>query len=144
MCVARKIQSKKSKIGNQGELCIFLGYPSSHTSDTYRLLTSSTQKVVVLHDVIFLGKTYGKWTDENTKELKTQLTEDDELFLSDGIGIQFEFEEDDEDVGPKLVTDDEDEDDDVTEVEEEDKSKVVRVLKQLDSSFNPLATKYLT
>ena len=64
MCVARKIQMKKSKIRNQGKLYVFLGYPSNHTSDTYRLLTSSTQKVVVLRDVIFLGKSYGKWTDK--------------------------------------------------------------------------------
>ena len=69
------------------------------------------------------------------------MTKDDKLFVSDDIRIQFEFKKGEE---PNFVTDDENEDYDVTQVEEEDKGKVMRVLKQLDSSYNPLASKYLT
>jgi hypothetical protein len=52
-----KIQSKLSDIGI---VHFFVGYPSNHANDVYRLMNPSTKNVIASSDVICLNKTCGK------------------------------------------------------------------------------------
>jgi hypothetical protein len=53
-----KIQGKLSE---RGSVCVFVGYPSNHARDVYRLLKLKTNHVIKSRDVIWSNKTYGEW-----------------------------------------------------------------------------------
>ena len=51
----------KGKLADRGKPCLFLGYSSTHTGDTFKFLNLSTTKSVMSRDVIWLNKNYAEW-----------------------------------------------------------------------------------
>jgi hypothetical protein len=48
------------KLSYRVTVCLFVGYPSNHANDVYRLFNLSTIHVIKSRDVIWLNKTYGE------------------------------------------------------------------------------------
>jgi hypothetical protein len=48
-------------LSDRGSVCVFVGYPSNHANDVYRLLNLKTNHVIKSRDVIWSNKTYGEW-----------------------------------------------------------------------------------
>ena len=42
---------------------MWVGYAAEHAVGTYRVLNPETRKILLTRDVIFLGKSYGKWAN---------------------------------------------------------------------------------
>jgi hypothetical protein len=62
------LPEKSSKKGN---LCILLGYPEDHPSDTYRVLDLKTLGVMLTRNVRWTGKTYVEYFGEaGTKNME--------------------------------------------------------------------------
>jgi hypothetical protein len=48
-------------LSDRGSVCVFVGYPSNHASDVYRLLNLKINHVIKSSGVIWSNKTYGEW-----------------------------------------------------------------------------------
>jgi hypothetical protein len=74
VCVAATKSKIQGKLSDRGSVCVFVGYPSNHANDVYRLLNLKTNHVIKSRDVIWLNKTYGEWmkSKDNPK-----ITDDD-------------------------------------------------------------------
>jgi len=67
----------KEKLTDRGKVAMFLGYPKSSSTETFRFLNLKTMKTGLSRDVIWINKNYGSWkglTSSNT----TPLDDDDE------------------------------------------------------------------
>jgi hypothetical protein len=67
-----QIHSKKSlgKVGNRGDLCIFVSYPEDHGFDVYQLFNIDAKKIVESRDVRWLGKFLNELNNNQQTELK--------------------------------------------------------------------------
>jgi Reverse transcriptase (RNA-dependent DNA polymerase) len=61
VCVAATKSKIQGKLRDRGSVCVFVGYPSNHASDVYRLLNLKTNHVIKSRDVTWSSKTYGEW-----------------------------------------------------------------------------------
>jgi hypothetical protein len=53
VCVAATKSKIQGKLSDRGSVCVFVGYPSNHTNDIYRLLILKTNHVMKSRDVIW-------------------------------------------------------------------------------------------
>jgi hypothetical protein len=74
VCVAATKSKIQGKLSNRGSVCAFVGYPSNHASDVYRLLNLKTIHVIKSRNVIWSNNTYGEWMKSNDHP---KMTEDD-------------------------------------------------------------------
>jgi hypothetical protein len=66
-----KLYGLPEKSSNKGNLCIMLGYPEDHPSDTYRVLDLKTLGVMFTRHVRWTGKTHGEYFGEGgTKNME--------------------------------------------------------------------------
>jgi hypothetical protein len=70
-------ESKRKKLDDRGEKCIFLGY--SEESKAYKLYNPLTKKSVVSRDVIFDEESVWSWRDEDKAKEQQVLEEPEEL-----------------------------------------------------------------
>jgi hypothetical protein len=63
VCVAGTKNKIQGKLSDRGSVCVFVGYPSNHANDVYRLLNLKTNHVIKFRDVIWSNKTYGSKND---------------------------------------------------------------------------------
>ena len=61
MLVVRSVVMVKSKLEDRGIICMFLGYTQNHTGGIYLMLNIRTKCIVLIHDVIWINKTYGEY-----------------------------------------------------------------------------------
>jgi len=54
----KKIQGK---LEDRGKVCMFVGYPSNHACDVYKMFNLQTMRVFKSRDIIWLKKSYGDW-----------------------------------------------------------------------------------
>ena len=52
----KKIQGK---LEDRGKVCMFVGYPSNHACDVYKMFNLQTMRVFKSRDIIWLKKSYG-------------------------------------------------------------------------------------
>jgi transposase InsO family protein len=117
MCIVKESHRGKmiGKLDNRGTLCMFLGYSSNHSGDTYRLLNLKTYKVILSRDVTWLNKTYGDYHHISKSKHVTYLEHEDELdkdqaYMNSESGKEnreeneFQNNEDQEDIQPKKAT----------------------------------------
>ena len=72
-------QDIKSKLTPRGRLAIYLGRAESHAPDCHRFLAVDTKRVILSRDVMWLGKTYGKWkTGVDLAEAIASVPDDDD------------------------------------------------------------------
>jgi hypothetical protein len=64
----------QGKLSDRGSVCVFVGYPSNHASDVFRLLNLKTNHVIKSRAVIWSNKTYGEWMKSKDRP---KTTEDD-------------------------------------------------------------------
>jgi hypothetical protein len=74
VCVAATKSKIQGKLSDRGSVCVFVGYPSNHVSDVYRLLNLKTNHVIKSRDVIWSNITYGEWMKSKDHP---KMTEDD-------------------------------------------------------------------
>jgi hypothetical protein len=113
----------QAKLSNQGTTCKFVGYTEHHSRDVYRMLNLITNTIINSRDIIWLNKTYGEWKNNKTT---ISTAEDDTIELPTGI--------DNRKLTENATKDAED------ESNKSDK-KVFRVMRKLESWFNPETTK---
>jgi Reverse transcriptase (RNA-dependent DNA polymerase) len=79
-------------LSDRGRVCVFVGYPSNHARDLYRLLNLKTNHVIKSRDVIWSNKTYGVWmkskdypkmTDDDLSDTEVELNNHPEPKESD-------------------------------------------------------------
>jgi hypothetical protein len=74
VCIAATKNKIQGKLSDSGSACVFVGYPSNHASDVYRLLNLKTNHNIKSRDVIWSNKTYGEWMKSKDHP---KMTEDD-------------------------------------------------------------------
>jgi hypothetical protein len=57
VCVAATKNKIQGKLSDRGSVCVFVGYPSNHASDVFRLLNLKTNYVIKSRDVTWSNKT---------------------------------------------------------------------------------------
>jgi hypothetical protein len=57
-CVRTVRKGLQDKLDNKGDICFFVGYPTDHYHDTFRLFNMETKKVVESRDVRWLNQMY--------------------------------------------------------------------------------------
>ena len=70
MCIVANRKRIKAKLALQGKPCIWLGYAKSHKAGTYQVLNTTTNKVIITNNVVFLCKNYAEWIEGHTKTPK--------------------------------------------------------------------------
>ena len=58
MVVVRKTFSIKSKLEDQGMICMFLGYAQNHMGGAFCMFNLSMKLIVLIRDVIWLSTLY--------------------------------------------------------------------------------------
>ena len=66
-------QNVKSKLGDRGFSCVYIGRSIDHTDDTYKFYNINTQARIQSRDVKWLDKLYGEWCN-NKGESETNIT----------------------------------------------------------------------
>ena len=56
MCIVANREKIKAKLALRGKPCIWLGYAENQKAGTYRVLNTTTNKVIITRDVMFLRK----------------------------------------------------------------------------------------
>jgi hypothetical protein len=69
-----KIYGLPEKLSDKKNLCIMLGCPEDHPSDTYRVLDLKTQGVVLTRNVRWIGTTYGEYFGEKQRKIWKEQT----------------------------------------------------------------------
>jgi hypothetical protein len=64
VCIRTLRKGHQDKSDNQGDVCIFVGYPDNHYHDTYRLLNVETKKIAESRDVRCIGKMFREYREE--------------------------------------------------------------------------------
>ena len=111
----KKIQGK---LEDRGKVCMFVGYPSNHACDVYKMFNLQTMRVLKSRDIIWLKKSYGDWGK------KVQFAEED---TSDEEELEAGREE--------TASEHKEPDDEKTATN----PKVIKEMKKLQSWFNPSA-----
>ena len=117
----------QGKLKNRGTFCMFVGYSVDHANDVYRMLNLETKRIVNSRDIKWLNQYYKDWSAK--KALVSELSNDDddeELIQTNSPVIQESSES-------STTKDD----------SNRANLKVYRRMKQLESSFNPEASKII-
>jgi hypothetical protein len=106
-----------------------VGYSVDHANDVYRMFNFNTKRIIHSRDVVWLGKSYKNWMLTNVPS-KGQYDDDDDddKYVHTIATINQEAN------NPEGIQVIQDKDQNI-------KGKVYRQLKQLESSFNPEASK---
>jgi hypothetical protein len=114
----------QGKLKNRGTACIFMGYSVDHANDVYQMFNFNTKRIIHSRDVVWLGKSYKNWMITNVPSKE----EYDDGYVHTIATFNQEANY------PERIQVIQDKDQNI-------KSKVYRQLKQLESSFNPEASK---
>ena len=57
------------KLEDKGNVCIMTGYACNHAGDVYRMLNLQTKKIICLHDICWLEKSYGSYMNSKGDSL---------------------------------------------------------------------------
>ena len=68
----------RSKLEDRGRACLFLGKPDNHPTDVFRFLDLETKRVILSRDIVWLGKSYGKWKGITQQQITITKNDDDE------------------------------------------------------------------
>jgi hypothetical protein len=112
----------QGKLSNRGTPCMFMGYSINHAHDVYRMLNLETKKIINSRDIIWLNQVYYDWKGQ--KERKTMQEDED-----DPIELKIQATKEVQEVQEEKILD------------EQKRAKVYRNLCQLESSFNPEASR---
>ena len=65
MRIATMHENKKirGKLDPRGKLCMFVGYPTNTTGDTFRMLNIQTKKIIKSKDIVWLKMLYGEYKE---------------------------------------------------------------------------------
>jgi len=117
----------QGKLSNRGTPCIFMGYSVNHAHDVYRMLNMETKKVINSRDMIWLNQVYNDW---KVQKVKMYVEDDEGNAVEPKIQHINELQEEvQEEVQEEKVLD------------EQKRAKIYRILHQLESSFNPEASR---
>ena len=61
MAIIKNHEKIKGKLTDRGKVAMFLGYPKTSSTETFRFLNLKTMKIVLSRDVIWINKNYGSW-----------------------------------------------------------------------------------
>jgi len=150
MVVMYQNSKMAAKMKDRGTTCIWLGYAADHTAGTHRVFNPKTNQVILMRDVRFLKQTYGEY----------QKSKDEEEAEHEKSNTPMKIEDDDSDniestqdlIKHNIVSDDDSSDEEHKEEEDLFESngdyhkaeqstinpKVLRELKKLDTSYNPV------
>jgi hypothetical protein len=118
----------QSKLKNRGTSCMFVGYSVNHANDIYRMLNLDTKRIIQSRDIIWLNEAYHDWFDRKVSQKKETDDEYDDVIANSKI-------QEVKDVQDKLGS--------VQDQDELKKKKIYRVMRLLESSFNPEASTVL-
>jgi len=151
----------RSKLANQGEHCMFIGYADDHATSTFKMLNMKTRRIWTMRDIRWVAANIVKYDkisnnpptkkndddDDDNDIVKTRATEDEDDNDDD--------DEDDTDADDN-TDDDEDDDNDNDEddandnVDDEDEdtppkpsSQTFHAMRKLATSYNPHAMDYV-
>ena len=126
-----KIQAKSK---DRGTPMIYVGPAFDHAADVHRFLNPATKRVIQSRDVSWLGQTYGEWkglkdplSDEPVMRLPTEEVQSD-----DSSDESIDFIPCDDAPAPTVAA-----------RPPTPAARVMRAMRQLDSSFNPEARDYI-
>jgi len=66
----------QGKLKNRGKACVFVGYSVDHANNVYRMLNLNAKRIIHSSDVVWLGKSYKEWLNNNIVA-KDQVADDD-------------------------------------------------------------------
>ena len=115
----------QGKLSNRGTPCMFVGYSVYHAHDVYRMLNLKTEMIINSRDIIWLNEMHKDWIGRKMKTQSIHKDDDDDVMES----------------RVQSVTDNQDDLQGDTNLDELKRMKVYRQMRQLESSFNPEATK---
>jgi Reverse transcriptase (RNA-dependent DNA polymerase) len=94
-----KLYCLPEKLANKGNLCLMVGYPEDHPSDTYRVFDLKSQSVMLTRNVRWTGKTFGEYFHEKTSKIMegtdVESSDDEDIVIhhsSPEINSKEEFE----------------------------------------------------
>jgi hypothetical protein len=121
----------RGKLEDRGYACIFVGYLDNHSGNVYRMYNLKTGKIVMSHDLTWLGKTWGEHVGI-TKRKMVRLTEAEE---SDTESVNSET------VMSEASNDDADEEENEPETESSPTSgRLSREMRRLATYYNEEAS----
>jgi len=77
MGIIKDYENIKGKLTDRGKVAMFLGYPKTSSTETFRFLNLNTIKIVLSRDVIWINKNYGSWKGL-TSTSTTPIDDDDD------------------------------------------------------------------
>ena len=98
----------QGKLKNRGKACVFIGYSVDHVNNVYQMLNLNTKRIIHSREVVWLGKGFKEWLNNNIVA-KDQVIDDD-------------YEDD---IDYKMIMS-----------QEEDEVEKVQVTQEKDQSFN--------
>ena len=162
-CIVTNRTAIKSKLSNRGKPCLWMGYADDHSAGTYRLYNPATRKIILSRDVTFLGeiketekvkevtaipklalqsKEYDEDSDDEYADMPVLINRN---YVSDSDNSDNELEDEEEEHFMNYKEDVMDEEDVILEEQNppDFNPKVARAMRNLQSSFNPEATRVL-
>jgi hypothetical protein len=115
----------QGKLSNRGTPCMFVGYSVYHAHDVYRMLNLKTEMIINLRDIIWLNEMHKDWIGRKMNTQSIHKDDDNDVMES----------------RVQSVTDNQDDLQGDINLDEMKRMKVYRQMRQLESSFNPEATK---
>ena len=112
----------QGKLKNREMTCIFMGYSVDHSNDVYRMLKMETKKIILSRDIVWLNRSYTEWISSRSILKDESEYEDDDNFLERMKKLTYEPNE-------KVI--------DYHKKKEISSKKVMKIL---ESSFNPEAS----
>ena len=76
---------KDGKTGDRGSTMMFVGYPSSHESDSVRMWNQDTNRVVTTRDVIWLKRMFFDIPTANNATLELEISGNDDVEAVDEV-----------------------------------------------------------
>ena len=120
----------QGKLTNCGTTCMFMGYSVDHSNDVFRMLNLETKKIINSRDIVWLGKSFKMWSNSKLPNEKVEVDEDYDDFVTEPSCVN-QVNHDVEGMNQESA------------LSEKSKDKVYRQLKQLESSFNPEASRII-
>jgi hypothetical protein len=114
----------QSKLKNRGTPCMFVGYYVNHANDVYRMSNLDTKRIIHSRDIIWLNEAHHDWIDRKVSQKKENDDEDNDVIANSKI---------------QEVKDGQDKLSSIQDQDEFKKKKIYRVMRLLESSFNPEA-----
>jgi hypothetical protein len=85
MCIVSDYQHKniRSKLADQGIVCLFIRYPDNHAADVYQFLKEENEQMILSRNVIWLNKSYAEYNGISTVNMVILPDEEDTIDLLD-------------------------------------------------------------